>query len=89
MERVGRRVRGAVGEVGTVAVSVAPLPLPGTARGRTRARPGRAERWGEWTVIGVTLLLVSVLFAGVRHAVATSPVVPAPPGRMVFVPLVR
>ena len=77
------------GEAGRVAVSVVPFPLPETTRDRTRARAGRTERWGEWGVVGVTLLLVSVLFAGVRHAVATSPVVPAPPGRMVFVPLVR
>ena len=72
-----------------MAVSVVPLPLPETTWDRARARAGRAERWGEWAVVGVTLLLVSVLFAGIRHAVATAPLVPGPSGRMVFAPPIR
>jgi len=89
MERVGRRVRGVEGEAATVTVSVVSIPLPETTWGRTKARSHRAESWGEWVVIGVTLLLVSVLFAGIRHAVATSPVVSAASGRMVFAPPIR
>ncbi len=89
MERVGRSVRGGEGDAAGVVVPLVSIPLTEATWNRVTSRGRSAERWGEWAVIGVTLLLVGVLLAGIRHAVATSPVVPATAGRMVFAPPIR
>lgn len=89
MERVGRRERGGEAEAARVAVPLVAIVLPQTTWRPASRRRRVSERWAEMAVIGVTLLLVVVLFAGIRHAVVTSPFVPAMPGRMVFAPLVR